>query len=535
MGTRGLRAYRYKNRYYIAYHQYDSYPDELGLALVCLIPRNAARREEWINMVISKLEATRAWRRDNGIKDDGWRMTSPAVLANHEVSSRPESSSKGDKIDEPCYGEITDSNDWILGDIMIEWTYVIDLDYRAFSVNGRIHFNLDNMPPFDDFPRYFDDNRFFPDVPKQYLTSVSYWSSPDCDIEAVNLQYSSLQPHVLGLKEWGAPSWTSLSAAQLLSVQLVKDIVRDNRTKFKFADVESEYCDIVLVCWQIACAAAPSHLICPSTNTSIPEAALHVNLTHAEYDYPRGGTKRAIFCSMDARNLSRVYCRFRGCLVYFCLRLDEETLLRHEINNMVEQLKKNGRIGKLEDGLLMMVHLLSALLTVDKTPWMNKPRPVVRNATIFADEILEHILRFTDDYAYFFALPMVSHSIRNLCLSRPRVGQFILTVACPDGTYQALSSTGPTGKIHMKLIRLDEKPKQSLVSMFQHYQTGTGRDDDRDALLKRLQGVDHMWHIPIQRWNVMVKGDELPDMRVQVVTGVWNMVENEPVVSTKDL
>lgn len=31
-----------------------------------------------------------------------------------------------------------------MGDFTADCIYVIDLNYRAFSVNGQIHFNLDN-------------------------------------------------------------------------------------------------------------------------------------------------------------------------------------------------------------------------------------------------------------------------------------------------------------------------------------------------------------------------------------------------------
>lgn len=41
MGTRGLEIVRFNKRYYIRYHQYDSYFESLGAKIVASIPTSA--------------------------------------------------------------------------------------------------------------------------------------------------------------------------------------------------------------------------------------------------------------------------------------------------------------------------------------------------------------------------------------------------------------------------------------------------------------------------------------------------------------
>ena len=39
MGTRGLKVYRHKGRYFVYYNRWDSYPSGLGRNILCEIPR----------------------------------------------------------------------------------------------------------------------------------------------------------------------------------------------------------------------------------------------------------------------------------------------------------------------------------------------------------------------------------------------------------------------------------------------------------------------------------------------------------------
>ena len=48
MGTRGLEVVRFRKRYYIRYHQYDSYFEGLGAKIVASIPADPAEYQSML-------------------------------------------------------------------------------------------------------------------------------------------------------------------------------------------------------------------------------------------------------------------------------------------------------------------------------------------------------------------------------------------------------------------------------------------------------------------------------------------------------
>jgi len=48
MGTRGLRVYRLRKRYYALYNNYDSYPEGLGKTIVAEIPSDPSEYQAWL-------------------------------------------------------------------------------------------------------------------------------------------------------------------------------------------------------------------------------------------------------------------------------------------------------------------------------------------------------------------------------------------------------------------------------------------------------------------------------------------------------
>ncbi|QRV88387.1 hypothetical protein RhiJN_16405 [Ceratobasidium sp. AG-Ba] len=113
-----------------------------------------------------------------------------------------------------------------------EWTYVIDLDNRAFTVNGFMHFNLDNMP-LGSLNSHFEwvtqKNSTYripkfvhpPRTPIEHIATVARWPASNLDFSAIHNEYSRVAPNVLSIQDWGAPTWTTLSTAQQLSADLV--------------------------------------------------------------------------------------------------------------------------------------------------------------------------------------------------------------------------------------------------------------------------------------------------------------------------
>ncbi|KAG8705133.1 hypothetical protein FRC08_001831, partial [Ceratobasidium sp. 394] len=475
MGTHGWYAIRYKNKYYRQFARYDGYPSSLGREFASDIPRNAAKREAWI-------ERTKA-----------------EQLKLHEELANPPADE-----DAP---DVANTTVWITGEYdAVGWSYIIDLDYRAFSVNGQVHFKLDDMPRNPSFYWYFQgaEDRIHL-IPEKHLTTVSYWPNPAFDVQKVSDAYDKLECLGLDLGAWGAPSWESLMVSQRLSVELVKMIVSDHKKTLGMADLMSEFGKVLLISWQVASAAAPSNVLCPAETPS-SESVRYATTEYVEWNAKPDTYPYRI--NVNLSRISRPYCWFRGCLVKFCLRLDEDPWARFEIVRMAHQLRKNGRAsgvgilmssfqvvavsvdgsevrrspvldlhdgkGDIRDGLLLLVHLLGPSMIGRKVPWSPLDTVECSASSVLPEEVIQNVLRFADDETYHFVLPLVSRLVRSMCLARPRVGNFILTRANTDGTYQALSTETSGTETRVQLVRKDTKIEPGFSHVFQHHQIGVG-------------------------------------------------------------
>ncbi|KZW03044.1 hypothetical protein EXIGLDRAFT_728578 [Exidia glandulosa HHB12029] len=115
MGTNGLWSYRWRRPYYTTYNHWDSYPEGLGNELVAKIPSDPDEFARWADALKRELDA----------RDDG-ELESPHHRRNG---------------------------------IGIEWTYVIDFDRNAFTIDGRVNIRLDKLPrQGEDWSPFFDRN-----------------------------------------------------------------------------------------------------------------------------------------------------------------------------------------------------------------------------------------------------------------------------------------------------------------------------------------------------------------------------------------
>lgn len=103
MGTRGLWSYRYRRRYWTTYNHLDSYLEGLGSELVARIPVDPDRFRRWLEALKAELDKRYA-------------------LAEEFDTEPPQQN------------------------LFIEYTYVIDLDRNAFTVNNVRHARLDALP-----------------------------------------------------------------------------------------------------------------------------------------------------------------------------------------------------------------------------------------------------------------------------------------------------------------------------------------------------------------------------------------------------
>ncbi|QRV88443.1 hypothetical protein RhiJN_16461 [Ceratobasidium sp. AG-Ba] len=585
MVTTGYIAFRYNGLFYRGYVPGDAYPHSLGQYLATRIPRDPAIRERWIYYVKKRLDARVGARRGGDTQDDwdssddefgGPQDEESGGSSDEERGAVDESpniasgdlwdESWGDDYEKPGFSEIVKDNLWLTFDFDCDNTFVFDLDHRAFTMDGTAHFNMDNMPPPEtNIADYYYD---YDTTPLEYRATVSYWPKPALHIDTISRDYDRHTPLIVALADWDAPTWDSLSVSQSLAIDMAKSIVLDFKKILANPSLMINFDKVIILCWRVICAAAPAHLFCPTTASNSFKDILHTSTRMDEYGMIEGEPTITsndlntlffprLYIEIDYKKpvLPRHYYRFRDCLFKFCMRLDDDLHLKSEVVQMVNQLRKDGQTtgigiaissnqlvavavdetgvrhspalefhdskGGVQDGLLLLVHLLSPAMTVRKPPWTKAFASSFHNSSAtLPEDVIRHILRFADEEAYHFVLPRVSRLVRSICLSQPRVGDYVFTSVNADGLYRALPVFGPTSEINARLVRKQRRAKKNLEYSFLTHQTGT--EEGSDEFMTKLGESRYGMKVS---WDRLVKGNVLPSLRIVVVDGAWAVEE----------
>jgi hypothetical protein len=377
---------------------------------------------------------------------------------------------------------------------VLDYTYVIDLDNRVFTINGVAHCRFDNMPP-GDLGVYIDedeDDGVRIRIPLEHLaTTVDLWPHFDLDVGTAQQQYNELQAIVVPYTAWGAPTWESLSVAQSLCVELIRVLVNYYSYELSLANYSCVRDDIGIFIWQVLSSIAPSSPFYKSRfkNNVVPSYMVEGEVIFSWMPY-------IATCFRDRKcNRNPRYCLFRGCLVTTCSRIDDSAYLKYEVKQMASALQKNGRTGGvgiiisswqvlavtvdsnsevrhspaldfhdgkggLCDGVLLMMHLLSPVLTTPKTPWSNvQPRKSCTLGSSLPTELLDQIVQLTD-FRTYLNLHSVSSPIRAICLARPRIGDFTILgkKLGQEGVFEVRSSSNASALATIE-------PKKSVNAM----------------------------------------------------------------------
>ena len=130
MGTRGLKVWRYRKRYYATYNHWDSYPKGLGKELVSDIPTDPEAYQQWLE---DKRKLVAEWHE----KYEQFLT----VVSDVKVST---------DLPDELTGEYHPTYFAPANDLYIEWVYTFDLDNETFTVNNGAHFKLNKIPRQDD-------------------------------------------------------------------------------------------------------------------------------------------------------------------------------------------------------------------------------------------------------------------------------------------------------------------------------------------------------------------------------------------------
>ncbi|CAE6496305.1 unnamed protein product [Rhizoctonia solani] len=453
----GYFAYRYKRKYYRRYLSCDAHPSGHGQRFADAIPRDLSILEEWIANRIQILEN--------------------AKISHDEVvhPDLPEADCSSDLDDGALGYELCKDADWTFVGLATEYTYVIDLDNLVFTVNGWAHLKLNNMPPSKPgLKAYFDADEEIIKVPPQYLsTEVDLWPAPSFDVEERQRQYEALNPIVIPATEWGALPWDRLSFPQRFSIDLTHHLLSETSRDVTYAYTPYFQKKTGEFCWNILCAATSSvPLSCDVISTSWHDNSLSPRSPDQRHRRLRPhGMLYDTGAETKLSSYDRHYCWIRNCLITFCIRLGDPAYVAHEVEQMVRKMRRDGHTecvglilssqrevvivavnegpggarqvrhtpalnicpccgpaGQASEGLLLMVHMLSPILTVPQLPWRasrSRPSSHVLLWPKLPVEVFQHIIRYTSTVDYV-ALCRVSRSIRSVCLTNPRYADFTI-------------------------------------------------------------------------------------------------------------
>jgi hypothetical protein len=166
MGTRGLFGFYYKGKYYLIYNHFDSYPSGLGQNLINEII-NALKNnllDDWIQMLIKCKVVTEDI---NPTQEDIAKLSAYTVLS---VSSQSTSdwycltrNIQGSFISALESGYIYTNKLYenkLIGDIFIEYSYVLDFDnmlFKIYTSDGlNYQINVDKLNP-DNLEKNWED------------------------------------------------------------------------------------------------------------------------------------------------------------------------------------------------------------------------------------------------------------------------------------------------------------------------------------------------------------------------------------------
>jgi len=137
MGTRGLEIVRFRRRYYITYHQYDSGLEDLGAQIVASIPSDPDEYQSMPHPVCVLCCVLTSFA--------GWLQSMRAEYAakEYELEQGSHESQLGGLSALPS--ELPRFNKH-----GAEYFYTIDLDREVLTINHSIHWQLGNIPRQDD-------------------------------------------------------------------------------------------------------------------------------------------------------------------------------------------------------------------------------------------------------------------------------------------------------------------------------------------------------------------------------------------------
>ncbi|KAG9093744.1 hypothetical protein FRC06_011396 [Ceratobasidium sp. 370] len=362
------------------------------------------------------------------------------------------------------------------GNYEVEWSYVIDLDNHAFTINGLMSLTAHfwRVP----FPRDFDDDciptfAHPPSVPIEHIAAVSRW------------------PHPGSSQRRGAPAWNCLTVTQQLSADLVQTVLFDSAEKLSNPDAVEINCY-----WFRGCLVAFRHRL------DVVE--------HVEYE------------TVQMINHLRKYGRTTGIGVVFSGRHILAVAVDGDIVRCSHPLLFHDPKMNCQDGFLLAVHLLSPILTVDKTSWMHTLAPKsVSSAPIGLPQELIRQIMFLLDHDSYQNLERVSRIFREMHAAYPRVGNHVLLRHIDSYNYLVHDAvTGTESMAYFQRSAPFQSCRRTLVPSFQRVSFGPHNLYPGFHYLGGVIRGTESEHSVVLNREVEWDGDSWSMIRLQAVHGV---------------
>ncbi|KAL8679524.1 MAG: hypothetical protein Q9186_004206 [Xanthomendoza sp. 1 TL-2023] len=144
MGTRGLKVWRFRKRYFAFYNSHDSNPDIFGRSLVNSIPTDPEQYKQWLE---EKRRMVDKW-------DEQYER---CITVSHHINEDDDSEflllDDGPDWKNPAAREGQKLPSFIapLNDLFIEWVYTFNLEQEVFSINNEVHYFFCTIPRDDQW------------------------------------------------------------------------------------------------------------------------------------------------------------------------------------------------------------------------------------------------------------------------------------------------------------------------------------------------------------------------------------------------
>ncbi|KAF8597349.1 hypothetical protein BDV93DRAFT_372365 [Ceratobasidium sp. AG-I] len=417
-----------------------------------------------------------------------------------------------------------------------------------------------------------------PDTPGEYMMTVNRWTEPSLRPAQDHVNaYQAITPQETPLAEWGVPQWDSLTLPQALSAKLLRIVLIDHAGRLHNPDLLGERRLFNCVQWQILCAAAPSLVIYPPPFEEPPSWVRvpnpNIYLTLRWKDDKGVISPVTPHYQQDRKDRDgwdeKASWWIRGCLVTFCRRLDQPEFVKAATFRMTKALKRSGQKNAIRllfsgqhvvgvaldsprirhtptllvydrdmrphDGALLIIHLLSPVLTVNKTPWAAVPprRPAIH---VLPNELIATIMELID-YETYMLMPFVSRAFRSLYLDQPRINETILMRAIPGGFAVKDRLTGETYEACLVRKRMIANYR-TLNKCFQQRQLGLGlgfytkmvenpwgsySEETHATFKKNGREYESEYRLDHHVVAELERRSGMPEVRSQVVEGEWEL------------